>query len=200
MPASSNANDFSAAVQRVSNLRSGQPGGRYFSETGHWLRYGFLAYWNQFGGLPVFGYPITDEYTDAQTQFVTQYFERARFEWHPGAWPARFDVELGLLGDELAQRQGLMNTTPFQPLVAGNDANCTYYAPTGHRLCFGFRDFWNQHGGLAIYGYPISEEFTENGYTVQYFERQRLEYHPNNSPAWQVEGGLLGSQLLPPGH
>ncbi len=30
---------------------------------------------------------------------------------------------------------------------------------------------------------------------MQYFQRQRLEYHPENSPAWQVEGGLLGNQL-----
>ena len=27
-------------------------------------------------------------------------FERARFEWHPGAWSARCDVLLGRLGAE----------------------------------------------------------------------------------------------------
>jgi hypothetical protein len=31
--------------------------------------------------------------------------------------------------------------------------------------------------------------------TVQYFERQRLEYHPDYSPGWQVVGGLLGRLL-----
>jgi poly-gamma-glutamate synthesis protein (capsule biosynthesis protein) len=31
---------------------------------------------------------------------------------------------------------------------------------------------------------------------VQYFERQRFEYHPQNSPDWQVEGGLLGAQVM----
>ena len=197
-----NAADFNAAVQRVNTLRSGPPNTRFFPETGHSISQGFLSYWDKFGGLPVFGFPITEEFTDAQTGFVTQYFERARFEWHPGSWPERFDVELGLLGDELAQKQNLTGTTPFQRVNAGNDANCTYYDATGHRLCFGFRDFWNAHGGLAIYGYPISEEFRDpsTGFTVQYFERQRLEYHPENPPAWQVEGGLLGSQLLPPGH
>jgi hypothetical protein len=107
-----------------------------------------------------------------------------------------------LLGVELAQKEHLTGTTPFQPIHAGSDANCTFYEPTGHRLCFGFRDFWNAHGGLAIYGYPISEEFhdAQTGFTVQYFERQRLEYHPENPPQWQVLGGLLGRQLLPPGH
>jgi hypothetical protein len=37
---------------------------------------------------------------------------------------------------------------------------------------------------VAIYGFPISEEFQEVNpdtglvYTVQYFERQRFEWHP----------------------
>ncbi|MGN6811878.1 MAG: hypothetical protein ACTHMP_13485 [Thermomicrobiales bacterium] len=127
-----------------------------FPQTGHSVAPPFFPYWQDQGGLPVFGYPLTEEYTDAQTGFVRQYLERARFEWHPGAWPERFDVELGLLGVELAQKEHLTGTTPFQPITAGDDANCTFYEPTGHRLCFGFRDFWHANGGLAIYGYPIS--------------------------------------------
>jgi len=98
----------------------------YFPQTGHSISHGFLRYWQQFGGLPIFGYPITEEYTDPQTGLVTQYFERARFEWHPGAWPSHFDVELGLLGTELAQQQGLLTTAPFQPVTGGSNGNCTY--------------------------------------------------------------------------
>ena len=29
--------------------------------------------------------------------YQVQYFERARFEWHAGAWPERYDVLLGRL-------------------------------------------------------------------------------------------------------
>lgn len=175
---------------------------RYFPQTEHWVSHGFLRYWERFGGLAVFGYPLTEEFTDPATGHVTQYFERARFEWQPGAWPAHYDVLLGLLGNELAQQQGLRHTPSFQPVNGASDANCTFYPQTGHRLCFGFRDFWNAHGGLAIYGYPISEEFTDpaTGLTVQYFERQRLEWHPANPPSWQVEGGLLGAQILSSSH
>ena len=160
--------------------------------------YDFLALTDHFVGL--FGYPITDEFTDPQSGLVTQYFERARFEWHPGAWPSRYDVELGLLGVELTQKQGLTGSAPFQPAGAGSSPNCTYYQQTSHWLCSGFREYWTGHGGLAIFGYPISEEFTDpaTGLTVQYFERQRLEFHPENPPAWQVEGGLVGAQLLQP--
>ena len=50
-----------------------------------------------------------------------------------------------------------------------------------------FRAYWEQHGGLAQQGYPISDEFTEvsdlNGkpYTVQYFQRAVFELHPENA-------------------
>jgi len=165
---------------------------RYFPETGHWVGHGFLAYWERFGGLPVFGYPLTEEFREHGV--TVQYFERARFEWHPGVWPERYDVLLGLLGRQVtAGREG---EAPFRPIQAGNDANCTFYPQTGHRLCFGFRDYWQARGGLAIFGYPISEEFEENGVTVQYFERQRFEYHPEAPPAWRVMGGHLGRQVL----
>ncbi len=173
------------------NGRGEHPDFRYFPETDHLVGHGFLKYWETFGGLATFGYPISEEFQE--NGVTVQYFQRARFEWHPGAAPQRFDVLLGLLGRELTAARS--NETPFKPITASTDANCTFYAQTGHRLCFGFRAYWQAHGGLAIFGFPISEEFQENGVTVQYFERQRLEYHPQNSPQWQIEGGLLGSEV-----
>jgi hypothetical protein len=166
----------------------------YFPQTGHWLGHGFLHYWSQFGDLPTFGYPISEEVVE--NGLTVQYFERARFEWHPGAWPERYDVLLGLLARDMAQHDSLLGTTPFLPISARNDGNCTFFPETGHKLCFGFRSYWQAHGGPPIFGYPISEEFRQNGFTVQYFERQRLEYHPENAPPWEIEGGLLGVQVL----
>jgi hypothetical protein len=84
---------------------------------------------------------------------------------------------------------------PQQPGIA-------YFAATSHTLTGGFLTYWQAHGGLAIYGYPISEPFTEisptNGkpYTVQYFERNRFEYHPENPPQYDVLLGLLGNTLI----
>jgi branched-chain amino acid transport system substrate-binding protein len=50
-----------------------------------------------------------------------------------------------------------------------------------------FRTYWENHGGLAQQGFPISNEFTEKSlldgksYTVQYFERAVFELHPENA-------------------
>src|SRR5688572_28878018 len=67
----------------------------------------FLEYWQQNGGLPVFGYPITaatNEQT-AEGTFLTQYFERNRFEHHPeNSRP--YDVLLGRLGDRRLTQLG----------------------------------------------------------------------------------------------
>lgn len=181
-----------------------QPGtvldNRYFAETGFTVRDNFLRYWETYGGLATFGYPMSGELEE--NGIIVQYFERARMEWHPGSWPDRFDILLGRLGVQIAQQTGLTSTAPFQPVTATNDASCTFFAATGHRLCNGFRAYWQAHGGLAILGYPISEEFRDpsTGYIVQYFERQRLEYHPENPSRWTVLGGLLGRQILATTH
>jgi peptidoglycan/xylan/chitin deacetylase (PgdA/CDA1 family) len=168
---------------------------RYFPETGHTVTGRFLRYWNRFGGLPVFGYPLTDEMIDPATGLTVQYFERERFEYQPGVWPARYDVLLGLLGNEFTANR--RHEAPFQPLSGvGGNANCTFFRETGHWLCWGFRDYWLAHGGLEILGYPISEEFQEDGRTVQYFERARFEWHPENQPPWNVLLAHLGRWAL----
>ena len=164
----------------------------YFPQTGHVLANGFLQYWRENGGLMMFGYPLTEEMS--RDGLTVQYFERAVFEYHPKA-PDGWKVQLRRLGAD----QTTANSDPaVDPATGSSDANCTFYAPTGHRLCFGFRDYWQNHGALAMFGYPISKEFQEKNpdtgqtYTVQYFERARFEYHPENAPEYQVLLGRLG--------
>ena len=179
----------------VDELAGASNQARYFPETGKTAGHAFLRFWQRFGGLPVFGYPLTEEFTDPATGFSVQYFERERFEYQPGAWPDHYDVMLGLLGNELTA--GRQSETPFQPLAVASDANCDVFAATGHRLCAGFRDYWRAHGGLTVLGYPISEEFQENGLTVQYFERARFEWHPEHAGTpYIVLLGRLGADAL----
>jgi hypothetical protein len=94
---------------------------RYFPQTGHNVcnqqgNLGFRSYWENHGlqdpsrsdeanSLLLFGYPVTEareekSSTDGKT-YVTQWFQRARFEWHPEN-PDDFKVLLGLLGNEVA--------------------------------------------------------------------------------------------------
>ena len=106
-------------------------------------------------------------------------------------------------------KAGLSRTTQqivqrFDDIVRGADTpERRYFEATGHSLgsSSGFRQYWDLFGGLAQFGYPISEEFEEHNaedgqtYTVQYFERARFEYHEANPPASQVLLGLLGKQV-----
>jgi thermitase len=86
------------------------------------------------------------------------------------------------------------------PPFAG-DANRAYFPETGHSLGGEFKRYWERHGGLAIFGFPTSEEFVEVGsngqpYTVQYFERHRLEFHPEAAPPYNVQLSRIGDDVL----
>ena len=75
---------------------------RFFPETGHSLAGGFKHYWTANGGVEVFGFPISEEFeelnvTDGKV-YTVQYFERARFEYHPEHKGTPYETELGHLG------------------------------------------------------------------------------------------------------
>jgi beta propeller repeat protein len=76
----------------------------YFVETGHAVKGWFLTFWTDNGGLPVFGYPLSEEVQENGR--VVQYFERARFELNPSADSARTGVVLGQLGREALLKKG----------------------------------------------------------------------------------------------
>jgi len=68
----------------------------YIAETGHALAEPFLSYWKNNGGVNLFGYPISEAVT--QDGLKVQWFERARFEYHPELASRGQTVELTLLG------------------------------------------------------------------------------------------------------
>src|SRR4051794_34553784 len=73
---------------------------QFFPETNHTVSGKFLAYWKANGGLPTFGYPITDPQNEVDPEtgktFLTQWFERNRFELHPELAGTKYEVLLGL--------------------------------------------------------------------------------------------------------
>jgi hypothetical protein len=75
------------------------------------------------------------------------------------------------------------------------------FPETGQCIRNRFKGYWLVLGGLDLFGYPLSGELTEtlasgNEATIQYFERARLEYHPENAPPHDVLVGQLGRRAL----
>jgi hypothetical protein len=89
------------------------PGCRYFPETRHAVCEPFLSYWQNNGGLERFGYPITEaqEETIEDWTGTVQYFERRRMEHHLENRGTQFEVLLGLLGREVLNYEGNLDTS-----------------------------------------------------------------------------------------
>lgn len=180
-------------VNRVATAPLDAPDELCFDETGQCVRGRFLAHWLGNGGLASNGLPLTGEVVDIidGVAYTVQYFERVRLEYHPENAPP-YDVLLGQVGRTLH--------TPAPPTdpVAG----AIYFGETGHNISGPFLAYWQGNGGLAQFGYPLTEVGEEAdpatgwGYRVQYFERARFEYHPENQAPHDLLLGQLGRMLL----
>lgn len=183
---------------------------QFFAETGHTVSGKFLAYWRSNGGLATYGFPITDAQNEVDPEtgktFLTQWFERNRFELHPENAGTKYEVLLGLLGKDL-RREALEVDPDFQRAdkinnTAQDPNEQAYFDETGHNLRFQFLDYWRDNGGLERFGYPISETNKEvdpetgNVYEMQWFERARFEFHSINPDPYKVLLGLLGTYIL----
>jgi hypothetical protein len=139
------------------------------------VRNPFLTYFRTYGDLEIFGYPITNAFVDDQG-LLMQYFQKARLEWHPDN-PDPYKVQLGLLGDELNySRPPILEPMP-------RSRRRIYFPETGHSVVYAFLDFFQTHGGIDLFGYPITEMHFEDGKIVQYFQRLKMEWHPENQRA-----------------
>jgi hypothetical protein len=171
-------------------------GRRCFTETGHCVENAFFAYWETHGGAEILGFPVSAPLRDDGGQ-IRQFFQRAILEWHPDN-PAAHQVLLARLGDA---RLGDRPERAAPP--AACDADCTRFDATNHTLRGVFARYWAARGGLAVFGYPLTEEFDEvsptdgHTYRVQYFERNRFEHHPEHAGSrYEVLLGLLGAEAL----
>ncbi len=185
------------AAQPAADLNA--PGNTFYSQTWHNLSEPFRSYWQSHGGVNILGYPITEVFEgtlDDGKPYKLQYFERARIEYHPENRSPE-DVQLGLLGVWAAAHSDASHVAQAQAAPGGQ-----FFPETGQTLNI-FSAWWNANGGLSTFGFPISPETKERNaadgkdYTVQYFERNRLEYHPENAGTSQeVMLGLLGTEYV----
>jgi hypothetical protein len=178
-------------------------GPRCFPETGRCIEGRFLAYWQGSGGLARHGLPLSGELVERLEDgrlYPVQYFERTRLEYHPEndrPGDAGYAVLLGQFGRRvLLARAGRAVDPPAVPVP-----DRAYFPETGHTLGGRFREYWEGSGGLAQFGFPLTEPFEEvledgRVYAVQYFERARFEYHPEHAPPFDVLLGQFGRQIL----
>jgi hypothetical protein len=77
----------------------------YYAQTQHSIGGQFKQFFDQNGGTFVFGYPISEETIEANptdgVAYTVQWFERARFEFHPEFNGTPNAIELGQLGRQL---------------------------------------------------------------------------------------------------
>lgn len=186
-----------------------------FSETGHCASGRFLSFWRQNGGMAVFGLPLTDLMTE--NNLPVQYFERQRFELHAEN-AAPYDVLLGRLGDELLRQRSIDWLT--LPSPTGAQAGCRFFPETQHNICDqsggpDFLNYWSANGlefdgkqgkspaeSLALFGLPLTEPMTMTlegqPFLVQWLERARFEWNPDNPAAYRVLLGRLGAEVQNP--
>ena len=153
----------------------------------------FQDFYNSHGGEPVFGRAISPQMT-ADSGRIIQWFERTRLEDWPEN-PDPYKVMSGRVGVEYTADIQFPEQTYFV-----SRPGLRYFVETHHGVRADFLQFWEQHG-LDILGFPISEEIQERlpdgqVHRVQYFERARLEHHPEyaGTPD-EVQIGLLGTAL-----
>ncbi|NTW02704.1 MAG: hypothetical protein HGA19_15725, partial [Oscillochloris sp.] len=112
----------------------------------------------------------------------------------------RNTIHLVLLIALLASLLMIRNTAVAQ---SGTPEEPRYFSETGYSIKGVFRRYWESQGGLTVFGYPISGQAKAVNpadgklYETQWFERHRMEYHPElaNDPNYYILLGLLGQEL-----
>ena len=145
-------------LQSTTTNVSAQSGDRYFPETGQTVPAIFYQYWLTHGGLAQQGYPITAAIymrspTDGR-EYLTQYFQRARFEYHPEYRGTGNEVLLGLLGTEVLNCTSMSppvpppNPTTRIVEVRANASwqNTNIFVPAGSRVSIIYRSGQWRHG------------------------------------------------------
>jgi pimeloyl-ACP methyl ester carboxylesterase len=184
------------------------PGARCFDETGFCISGRMAEFWEEHGGLPIFGFPISPLLTTTVEgrQRQVQWFERTRLELAPEN-QRPFDVLLGRMGAEALKSTG--SDPQNQPRETARD-ECRFFSETGQNVCGAFLAAWQAQGlefdgqagasaaeSLALFGLPLGPpqpSQREDGtlINVQWFERARFEQHPDQP---QILFGLLGNTL-----
>jgi hypothetical protein len=140
--------------------------GRYYPQTGHFVRAPFLDWYNANNGQMLLGQPRTEDMDENGAP--VQYFQNAVLIYHPSLAGTPQVIELEPLGAQLATQ----TARPIKPF--DNTTTRRYFPQTGHSLSGQFLSFWRAFGGVTLFGYPISEPGLQDHQIVQDFQNVRL--------------------------
>jgi hypothetical protein len=147
----------------------------------------FADYFAGHGGARVMGEPISGEVPENGA--TGQYFQNVKLEYHPQL-PAGSQIMPASLGQE---RYG---QAPCVPAASAND---TLYFNNCHSVDPIFRGFFEKLGGVAFFGYPLSERYIFKGTQLaQNFERAVIVWDATMPAAFQLGLQPLGTVACPP--
>ncbi len=169
----------------------------------------FVTFWERHGCRDVFGLPLGPAVplTTGAGNFVVQYFNNARLEWHP-ANPDPYRILLGRIGEERLKQLGQQDLS-----LHGKESkqDCRIFDTTRHKVCDGFLAYWRSHGlrlddnervseqeSIALLGLPLTavqQEVDLSGKTVrtQWFERAQVIERNG-----VITRAPLGEHVMPP--
>jgi hypothetical protein len=82
------------------------------------------------------------------------------------------------------------------PSSAVSNPTKVFFADCGHYLGGRMLNYWRSHGREQMLGCPVSEEMSVDGVVFQYFQKARVEYHPENGGTpWEYSLGVIGSEI-----
>ncbi|GAC1362639.1 MAG: hypothetical protein NVSMB42_22310 [Herpetosiphon sp.] len=88
----------------------------------------------------------------------------------------------------------------FQSIGAPSAGPGRTFPATGQTTSGRLLQYWDANGALPVFGFPIgpqSQQATPDGtFALQWFERNRLELHPENAAPYDVLLGRLGADAL----
>ena len=176
--------------QGVAAAQGGQA--RLFEETGYWVTGEFLEFYERIPNAEVvLGNPFSSAFDSNLSKdpagTLIQYFERGRLELHPEN-PPGLRVTMTLIGEYLYDHDEIDGSVEFQPRTSG----CRNFPHDGYPVCYAFLRFFEENGGIAQFGYPISELVFHEGRLVQYFQRARFEWHPERANGQKVSLSDIG--------
>lgn len=163
---------------------------RYFPTSGHWVKGEFLKTYSQVSDpVRLYGFPITEAFSgDLSSNTLVQFFEKAMFILRVNG-SGGVTVEVMPLGRYVY--------TPDNPrALIEKRAGCRVYPEADFPVCYAFLEFYEIYGGATQFGKPISGIELQNEYKVQYFERARLEFHPELPAGKKVQVADLGAQYF----